>query len=181
MIGKINVHSIAVHGLTHQDIVVVVVGKDLLDGSGSTGLELIDGLLGGTSLGQSGKDLLHVGCRKEDWLALKCDVKAKWIEMQRRTLEVTLEGILGGLHALLGLEPVETELVLNVVDHDGLTLTTGILITALSGGVGTLELEVLVLLLEVLAAVAGPEELALGVLLDLVGVGENLVAGDDIL
>lgn len=101
--------------------------------------------------------------------------------MREHTLEVTLEGILGGLQALLGLEPVETELVLDVVDHDGLTLTTGIIITALSGGVGTLELEVLVALLEVLAAVAGPEELALGVLLDLVGVGENLVAGDDIL
>lgn len=101
--------------------------------------------------------------------------------MREHTLEVTLEGILGGLQTLLGLEPVETELVLDVVDHDGLTLTTGIIITALSGGVGTLELEVLVALLEVLAAVAGPEELALGVLLDLVGVGENLVAGDDIL
>ena len=101
--------------------------------------------------------------------------------MREHTLEVTLEGILGGLQALLGLEPVKTELVLDVVDHDGLTLTTGIIITALSGGVGTLELEVLVALLEVLAAVAGPEELALGVLLDLVGVGENLVAGDDIL
>lgn len=101
--------------------------------------------------------------------------------MQKHTLEVGLEGILGGLHALLGLEPDETELVLNVVDHDGLTLTTGIVITALSGGVGTLELEVLVLLLEVLAAVAGPEELAVTVLLDLEGVGENLVTGDDIL
>ena len=101
--------------------------------------------------------------------------------MREHTLEVTLEGILGGLQALLGLEPVETELVLDVVDHDGLTLTTGIIITALSRGVGTLELEVLVALLEVLAAVAGPEELAVTVLLDLEGVGENLVTGDDIL
>ena len=101
--------------------------------------------------------------------------------MREHTLEVTLEGILGGLQALLGLEPVETELVLDVVDHGLGTLTALFLITTLSGRVGTFELEVLVALLEVLAAVAGPEELALGVLLDLVGVGENLVAGDDIL
>lgn len=91
---------------------------------------------------------------------------------------MTLEGILGGLHALLGLEPDETELVLNVVDHDLLALTT-LLITTLGGGVGTLELEVLVGLLEVLAAVALVEDVVDG--LDVEGVGEDLVTGDDIL
>ena len=90
-----------------------------------------------------------------------------------------LEGILGGLETLLDLEPVHTELVLNVVDHDGLALTTGIIITTLGGGVSTLELEVLVGLLEVLAAVALVEDTVDG--LDVVGIGENLVVGDDVL
>ena len=90
-----------------------------------------------------------------------------------------LEGVLGGLETLLGLEPDETELVLDVVDHDGLTLTTVAITTVLSGGVGTLELEVLVLLLEVLAAVALVEDLV--DLLELEGVGENLVSRNDIL
>lgn len=97
----------------------------------------------------------------------------------QRTLQVGLEGVLGGLETLLGLEPDKTELVLNVVDHDGLTLTTGIITTVLSGGVGTLELEVLVLPLEVLAAVALVEDLV--DLLQLEGVGENLVSRNDIL
>jgi hypothetical protein len=91
---------------------------------------------------------------------------------------VSLEGILGGLHALLGLEPDKTELVLNVVDHDLLALTT-LLITTLSGRVGTLELEVFVGLLEVLLAVALVEDTV--DLLDLEGVRENLVSGNDIL
>ena len=90
-----------------------------------------------------------------------------------------LEGILGGLETLLDLEPVHTELVLNVVDHDGLALTTSIIITTLGGGVSTLELEVLVGLLEVLAAVALVEDTVDG--LDVVGIGENLVVGDDVL
>lgn len=88
-----------------------------------------------------------------------------------------LEGILGGLHALLGLEPDETELVLNVVDHDGLTLTTTFL-SLLGRGVGTLELDILVLALHVLLAVALPQDT---VLLDVEGVGENLVSGDKVL
>jgi len=93
---------------------------------------------------------------------------------------VSLESILGGLEALLGLEPDKTELVLNVVDHDGLTLTTSLL-GILSGGVGTLELEVLVTLLEVLAAVGLPEDRAVLGGGDLEGIGENLVSGDDVL
>lgn len=91
-----------------------------------------------------------------------------------------LETILRRLEAILGLEPDETELVLNIVDHSGLTLTT-LLIAILSGGVGTLELEVLVGLLEVLAAVGLPENGAVRVGSDLEGVGENLVSGDDVL
>lgn len=91
---------------------------------------------------------------------------------------MTFEGILGGLHAFLGLEPDEVELVLNVVDHDGLTLTTAFL-SFLSGGVGTLQLEVLILALEVLPAVALPQDLV--DLLDLEGVGEELVSGNDVL
>lgn len=92
-----------------------------------------------------------------------------------------LVGVLGGLQALLGLEPDKTELVLNVVNHDGLTLTTGIFLSILSGGVGTLKSEVLVLLLEVLAAVGLPED---GDILggsDLEGAGEDLVSGDNVL
>lgn len=98
---------------------------------------------------------------------------------EKPTLQVGLEGVLGGLETLLGLEPDETELVLNVVDHDGLTLATVVIVTALSGGVGTLQLEVLVLLLEVLAAIALVEDLV--DLLELEGVGENLVSRNDIL
>lgn len=97
-----------------------------------------------------------------------------------RTLQVRLEGILGGLQTLLGLEPDQTELVLDVVDHDGLALTS-IVITALGGGVGALELEVLVLLLEVLAAVGLPEDGAVSSRLDVEGIRENLVSGDDVL
>jgi len=93
---------------------------------------------------------------------------------------VALEGLLGRLEALLGLEPNQTELVLNVVDHNGLTLTTFVA-TLLSGGVGTLELEVLVGPLEVLAAVGLPEDGAVSGGLDVEGVGENLVSGDNVL
>lgn len=45
-----DVHGVAVHGRAHQHVVVVVVGEDLLDGIGGTGLELLDGLLAGTLL-----------------------------------------------------------------------------------------------------------------------------------
>lgn len=96
------------------------------------------------------------------------------------TLQVGLEGILGGLEALLGLEPDEAELVLDIVDHDGLIITT-IFTSLLGGGVGTSELKVLVLLLEVLAAVGLPEDGAVLGRGDLEGVRENLVSGDDVL
>lgn len=97
----------------------------------------------------------------------------------RHTLEVRLEGILGRLHALLGLEPDEAELILDIVDHDGLTLTTLIVSGVLSGRVGTLQLEILAALLEVLAAVALVEDSVN--LLDVEGIGEDLVPGHDIL
>jgi len=91
-----------------------------------------------------------------------------------------LELVLGRLQALLGLEPDETELILDVVNHDRLTLTTAaFLILTLSGGVSTLELEFLIRLLEVLAAVALVEDTV--DLLDVVGVSEDLVVRDDIL
>lgn len=92
-----------------------------------------------------------------------------------------LEGLFGGLQTLLSLEPDQTELVLNVVDHDGLTLTAVVTIAALSGGVGALKLEVLVLLLEVLAAVGLPQDGAVRGGDDLEGVREHLVSGDDVL
>lgn len=41
-----HVHTIGVHRLVHEDIVVVVVAKDLLDGGGGTGLEFLDGFFG---------------------------------------------------------------------------------------------------------------------------------------
>lgn len=94
---------------------------------------------------------------------------------------MSLEGLLGGLEALLGLQPDKTELVLNVVDHDSLALTTIVVIAILSGGVGTLELEVLVLLLQVLAAVSLPKDGAVSSRLDVEGVREDLVTGDDVL
>lgn len=90
---------------------------------------------------------------------------------------MALEGFLRRLHALLGLEPDQIELILDIVDHDGLVITT--LVAALLGGrVGALQLEVLVLLLEELPAVTLPEE---AILLDLVGVGEEFVSGDNVL
>ena len=97
------------------------------------------------------------------------------------TLQVRLEVVLGRLQALLSLEPNKTELVLNVVNHDGLTLTTLILITTLSGGVGTGKLEILADLLHVLAAVGLPQDGAVLGGGDLVGIRENLVSGDDVL
>ncbi|KAJ5359697.1 uncharacterized protein N7496_012110 [Penicillium cataractarum] len=131
---------------------VVVVGNDLLHGGGGVLLELVDGLSAGAGL----------------------------LELLVELLEVRLEGILGRLEALLGLEPDETELVLDIVDHDGLIITT-LLTGVLSRGVGTSELEVLVLLLEVLAAVGLPEDGAVLGGGNLEGIGENLVTGDQVL
>ena len=92
-----------------------------------------------------------------------------------------LVGILGRLHALLGLQPVETELVLNVVDHDHLGLAVIVIGSILSGGVGTGKLEVLADLLGVLAAVGLPQDGAVLRLGNVEGVREDLVAGDDVL
>lgn len=93
---------------------------------------------------------------------------------------MSLEGILRGLQALLRLEPDKTELVLDVVDHDGLALTA-LITTLLSGGVGALKLEILIGLLEVLAAVGLPQDRAVLGRGDLEGIREQFVSGDEIL
>jgi hypothetical protein len=66
------------------------------------------------------------------------------------------------------------------VDHDGLTLTT-LLLGILGGGIGTLESEVLVLLLQVLAAVSLPQDVAVLGGNEVEGIGDELVTGDNIL
>lgn len=84
-----NVHTIGVHGLVHEDIVVVVVGKDLLDGSGGAGLEFLDLLVGGTFFLEFIVYGFDVGCKKKSankdleevrkglgGLHFKCDLKA---------------------------------------------------------------------------------------------------------
>lgn len=91
-----------------------------------------------------------------------------------------LVAFLGGLKTLLGLEPDETELVLDIVDHDSLTLTT-LFLGILGGGVGTLESEVLVLLLQVLAAVSLPQDVAVLGGNEVEGIGDELVTGYNIL
>lgn len=57
-----NVHTVGVHGLVHEDVVVVVVGKDLLDGGGSAGLEFLDFLVGGAFFLEFVVDGFDVGC-----------------------------------------------------------------------------------------------------------------------
>lgn len=42
---KGDVHSVTVHALAHEDVVVIVIGNDLLHGSGSVLLELLSALL----------------------------------------------------------------------------------------------------------------------------------------
>jgi hypothetical protein len=53
-------HGITVHGGAHEDIVVVVVGNDLLHGDGGVLLELVDALGAGASLLELLEDLLEV-------------------------------------------------------------------------------------------------------------------------
>jgi hypothetical protein len=57
-----HVHTIGVHRLVHEDIVVVVVGKDLLDGGSGAGLEFLDSFVGGTFFLELGVDAFDVGC-----------------------------------------------------------------------------------------------------------------------
>lgn len=94
---------------------------------------------------------------------------------------MNLEVLLGRLEAILWLEPDETELVLDIVDHGGLSFTTLIIGAILGGGVGTLQLEVLVTALQVLAAVALPEDVEILVGHKLEGIGDDLVAGNHVL
>lgn len=91
-----------------------------------------------------------------------------------------LVAFLGGLGAVLNLQPDQTELVLDVVDHSGLTLAT-FLLSFLGGGVGTLELEVLVGTLQVLAAVTLPKDIEILVWDKVKGIGDDLVTGNDVL
>lgn len=101
--------------------------------------------------------------------------------MGEHTLDMGLVALLAGLGAVLNLEPDKTELVLDIVDHGGLTLATLVVTTLLSGGVGTLELEVLVGTLQVLAAVTLPKDIEFLVGDKLKGIGDDLVAGNDVL
>jgi hypothetical protein len=94
---------------------------------------------------------------------------------------VRLVALLGGLSSVLGLEPDQTELVLDIVDHGGLTVATLIIAALLSGGVGTLELEVLVGALQVLAAVTLPKDIEILVVDKVESVGDDLVTGNNIL
>lgn len=90
-----------------------------------------------------------------------------------------LESILGRLHSLLRLEPDKTELVLDVVDHDLLTLFTTTTFF-LGGGVSTLELDVDGTgLLQELAAVTFVENAVN--LLDPEGIGEKFVSREKVL
>jgi hypothetical protein len=57
-----DVHAVGVHGLVHEDIVVVVVAEDLLDGGSSAGLEFLDGVIRGTLFLELVVDGLDVGC-----------------------------------------------------------------------------------------------------------------------
>jgi hypothetical protein len=65
------------------------------------------------------------------------------------------------------------------VNHDLLAFATLVVVLTLSGGVGTLQLIVLVLVLGVLAAVGLPQDTVH--FLDVEGVGEELVSGDNVL
>lgn len=93
---------------------------------------------------------------------------------------MSLVAFLGGLRAILSLKPDQTELVLDIVDHGGLALAT-FLVGVLSGGVGTLELEVLVGTLQVLAAVTLPQDIEVLVGDKVKGIGDDLVTGNDVL
>lgn len=124
-------------------------------------------------------ELLEVNCIKEQKVS---ELRgARKDERAKHTLEVGLVVLLGGLRALLSLEPDQTELVLDIVDHGGLTLATFIIVAVLSGGVGTLELEVLAGTLQILAAVTLPKDIELLVGNKLEGIGDDLVTGNDVL
>lgn len=59
-----NVHAVGVHGLVHENVVVIVVGKDLLDSGGCAGLEFLDFLVGSTLFLEFVIDGFDVGCNK---------------------------------------------------------------------------------------------------------------------
>jgi hypothetical protein len=57
-----HVHTVGVHGLVHEDIVVVVVGENLLDGGSGAGLEFLDFFLGSAFFLEFVVDGFDVGC-----------------------------------------------------------------------------------------------------------------------
>lgn len=92
--------------------------------------------------------------------------------------EHTLQGLLELILAGLGLQLGELEGLLDIEDHLALTLILT-LVLLLGRRVGTLEGEVN-LALHVLLAVDLPQDIA-GDLNELVGIGDDLVIGEDIL
>lgn len=61
--NRVDIHSIGIEGSTEEDIVVVVVGNDLLESSSTVGLELLDIGLRSTLLLELLVDTANVGCK----------------------------------------------------------------------------------------------------------------------
>lgn len=78
------------------------------------------------------------------------------------------------------LKPMQTELVLDIVNHHTLTLAAVLFRSILGRRVGTLELEVIATL-DVLAAIGLPKDGVCLVLGDFEGIREKLVTGNGIL
>ena len=192
---KKNIHGITIRGLAHENIVVVVVGKNFLDCIRSAGLELINRLLRCSLLLELLKDIFDIGYNEVHTVSIRqflsfllplfffffLNAPLLPSSQEQLTLQMGLESFLGRLQALFRLKPDETELVLNVVDHNLFTFITTTFVGLLSRRVGSLKLEVLAtLLLKELAAVALVEHSIVD-LLDLVGISEELISRNDIL
>lgn len=162
---KCDLHGIGVHGLANEELVVAEVGNDLLGEALGTSLEFLDLVVAGATGLEGLLDLLHVG-----WGTRSATNPRLRTLQSKLTLEVTEVGFLveAGL--------LETERVDNV--DLGLLLVVGTLVvTALGRGVG-----------------AGVEALttdgdlgAVGLIgdavdgLQVVGVGDELIAADNVL
>lgn len=70
-------HSITVHGLAHENIVVVPVGKDLLHSASGLGLPLLLSLCGIRGLSELGGGILV------ELLEVSCIKKAKVSDLRR--------------------------------------------------------------------------------------------------
>jgi hypothetical protein len=173
-------HAVGVHGLAGVELVVLEVGDNLLGVTGSTLLEGGDLLGGSTVLQELSLDSLHVACR--------CQCESRAGCLVRLTLEV------GQVALLVEAGLVQTE---RVDDVDlGLERVIGTLLGLLSGSVGTSVCALLAATrwLTVYCGAKHTECLstngdlgAVGLvddavdLLDVVRVGDDLVAGEDIL